>query len=59
MKIIQTVFLRIVPCLALLVTACATPKPQVPPSVQAGDPAPSLAQPLRIETVQRFNATPD
>jgi len=59
MKILQTVFLRIVPCLALLVSACATSKPQITPSKQAGDPVPPLPQPLKVVRVERFNAKPD
>ena len=59
MKILRTVFLRIVPCLALLAAACATSKPKVTPSVQAGDPRPPLPQPLRILTAERLSSKPD
>ena len=59
MKIHRTVFLRILPCLALLVMACAASRPQVTPSVQGGDPRPPLPQHLRILTAERLSSKPD
>ena len=58
MNIIRTVLLRIVPCLTVLLMACAATKSQATPSITAGDPK-TLPQSMKVVTVERFNAQPD
>jgi hypothetical protein len=59
MNILRTVLRCIVPCLMLLLTACAAAKPQITPGIPAGDPRPPLPQPLKVLTAERLSAKPD